>query len=285
MLNKIVVLSFFSLLLISCSDSDNKGAGKDAVVAQVGESRLYKSDIEKSLGSDVKLHDLNVKIFTHNWVRNQVVLQKANNSLTEGEKDFSKELKDYRNTLLRYFYESKIVNASVDTVVSNNEVLEYYQQNSKNFELKENFVKVRAVRMSHSFKDIVKRKAMFNYSDSLGKVKYDNWVEENNLETVRYDSTWVRWESFKEQVPIKTLNDESFLAATNYREFWGAKDVWILKITGYRLKDNISPIELVTDKIKRILINQRKVTVVKNMEEEVYNEAVQNGDIKLFLNK
>ena len=53
--------------------------------------------------------DLNVKIYLHNWIRNEVVLKHGAVRLAPEDIDFSVELKEYENSLLRYKIEAKYI--------------------------------------------------------------------------------------------------------------------------------------------------------------------------------
>ena len=280
----LLFLLLISLLLFESCQSESNNA-KDFLVAKVGGAKLNFSDLRDNFGPDLQLKDLNVKAFIHNWVRNQVVLQAAQKALTEKEKDFSKELKDYKNSLLRYTYESKLVDQQTDTIVTEEQIKLYYEQNSKNFELKENFVKARIIKLDRKLKDLSTVKNLFNYSDSLGKVKFESALIKNKISYVITDSAWMKWQTVKEIVPFKPYNDEYFLSNSNYRELWQEKELWLIKISDFQLKDNTSPLEMVESKIKSILINRRKMSFLKQNEQELYNSAIKKGEIKLFLNK
>jgi hypothetical protein len=279
--NIVFIFSFVLMTFSSCQESVEK---KDStVLAQIGSSTLYLEDLTVLFGKGLKTSDLNVKIFIHNWVRNEVVLQHGAEELLPDEKDFSKELKQYENSLLRYKIESKYLDDNIDTVVSRKEMEEYYNLNAANFELKENYVKVRVLKMKGDFSEVSKRKAMINYSDSVGKRLYSSWVNEHQLFSVTHDSSWVKWDHVKEIVPIKPYSDEYFLTNNSYRELWAEKDLWVIKITDFQLKDNKSPFEMVESRIKSILINKRKMYLIKEMEKEMYNKAIKNGEIKLYV--
>ncbi len=284
MLNKVFAL-FFCLTIVASSCEEKVGDKlSEVVMAKVGDKELTRGFIQEHVGKLDSSHQLNIKLFVHNWVRNEVVLQEAEKALSKEEQNFERELDDYRSSLLRYSYETKMIDSSIDTVISKAQIAEYYRLNSNNFELKENFVKIRILNLKADFKERSKRKMLFNYSDSVGKQAYEDWVVKNSLISMVYDSTWVSWDRVKEIVPIKLFNEERFITQKNYREFWDGVEIWMIKITDYQLKDEVSPLEMVESKIKSILINQRKRRLIKQKEEELYMKAVGKGDVKLYIN-
>jgi hypothetical protein len=50
----------------------------------------------------------------------------------------------------------------------------------------------------------------------------------------------------------------------------------------YRISDNVSPLEFVKDDIKNIILNKRKVELARQLEDEVYNEAVNNKEFEII---
>lgn len=277
MWNKLPLL-LVAILFWACSGENGDDQGE--LVAKVGSRRLYAKELHKVFGDNYQLTDVDVKIYLHNWVRESVVLNNADKILSEEERDFSEQLSDYENSLVRYTMESRYIDANVDTIITQEEIEDYYKKNGENFELKEHLVKVRILRMSTSFPEMAKRRSMINYEDSLGKQKFVNWCDSNDLTYVIHDEKYVSWESVKEQVPIKPYNDKYFLTSNSYREAWLEKDLWVIKITDFQLKDDRSPVEMVEREIKSILLNRRKLELVKEYEKKLYEQALKNGEIE-----
>jgi DNA-binding transcriptional regulator GbsR (MarR family) len=79
-------------------------------------------------------------------------------------------------------------------------------------------------------------------------------------------------------------NKIQFLRRTSYHETTDDNYQYFLKIMEYKLSDEISPLEWVYDDIVRIIINKRKVELAKELEEGIYERAVQNSDFEIFSN-
>ena len=66
--------------------------------------------------------------------------------------DFSKKIEDYHHTLLKYTIENKIISESNDTIVNHREIENYYKNNLNDFELKENVILYRYVKVEKNSK-------------------------------------------------------------------------------------------------------------------------------------
>ena len=274
----------FFLLFVSFFSCNYFKKDKSNILAEVGDQVLLVEEVKDALGDNINLSDLNVKSFVNNWVREEVVLQNSERLLSPSEKDFSQELQLYKNSLIRFAYESKYIKEKIDTSVSQKQIDDYYKNNFSNFELKENIVKVRIVKTPIKFAQKEKCKKLVVYKSIEDQFVFEKWVKKNRLQFINYDSSWVSLEGIMAIVPIKANNAESILKKSDCVEIIDGDFVWILYFLDYTLKDNISPIEAVEGKIKSILVNKRKLTTIKEMEKLMYEKAVKEGDVKLYLN-
>ena len=130
MKNKFVIGLICFLAFVSCQNSKN-GNG-DKIVATVYDKVLYRSDLQSVLYDGISVNDslVRTKAFIDNWIRRQLLIHQAENNIEKSELDFSKQLEDYRNSLIIYKYESMLIEQNLDTVVSEKEIAEYIEDNS-----------------------------------------------------------------------------------------------------------------------------------------------------------
>ena len=118
------------LALVSCQNSRN---GKnDKPVAAIYDKVLYQSDLQDILYDGISVNDsiVRTKAFIDNWIRRQLLIHQAENNLDKSELDCLKEIEDYRNSLIIYKYESLLISQNLDTVVSDDEIEKYINDNA-----------------------------------------------------------------------------------------------------------------------------------------------------------
>ena len=81
---------------------------------------------------------------------------------------------------------------------------------------------------------------------------------------------------------VQIPNKVQFLKATPYHETEDENFLYFLKVDEYRISDNVSPLEFVTDEIKNIILNKRKVDLAKKLEDEVYENALEHKDFEII---
>lgn len=129
-MKKVAIGLMLILTLASCQNSRN-GNG-DKIVATVYDKILYQSDLQDVLYEGISFNDslVRTKAFIDKWIRRQLLIHQAENTIDKSELDFSRQMEDYRNSLIIYKYESMLVEQNLDTVISEEEIEKYLKDNS-----------------------------------------------------------------------------------------------------------------------------------------------------------
>ena len=91
----------------------------------------------------------------------------AQQRLSKEEKDVSKELEAYRQSLLRYRYEQRYVNERLDTTVSEKQISDYYDSHKETFKLERPILKARFLNIDKDSPNLAKIKKLMS-SDKVG---------------------------------------------------------------------------------------------------------------------
>ena len=113
-------------------------------VARAFDTYLYQSDIEGIVPKGTKPAD-SLKILNEyitRWMQQQVIVHQALNNLDPKQIDFSRQMEDYKNSLIIYAYEKELIAEKLDTTIAEQEIEDYYNQNKNDFELKNDIVKI-----------------------------------------------------------------------------------------------------------------------------------------------
>ena len=157
----------FLTLLASC-DYFQKSS-KEVVVAECYGKYLYESDLTGLVPEGTPTMDSiqRVSTFIDSWVRRQVLIHQAENNLNKEALNLDKQMEEYRNSLVIYAYESQLIDQKLDTVVSEDEIAEYYEQNKEDFQLRNTMVRVAYVILDEDCKQKADFKKLLNDPDTL----------------------------------------------------------------------------------------------------------------------
>ncbi len=254
------------------------------VLARVFNEYLYVSDIEELIpeGTSVKDSLSIVKGYINNWISQQLVLHKAKKNLLEEDKQFDKQLKEYKNSLITYQYESKLIRQQLDTMVTNEEVENYYTDNIGNFELKDNIVKVYYSRFHNDEKHLRKTKRFFYSTKPDARDSLEKYIENYSDLYFLDDESWILFDDLLKFVPIEAYNQEAYLKNHRKIELTDDQFLYLINVSDFRIKEGTSPLSFEKGNIRQILINKRKLHLLKKMRQDIFDQAQQNSNFEIY---
>lgn len=218
--------------------------------------------------------------FINGWLREQVVLHYAEMNLQEEQKDFSKQLEDYRKSLLIYTYEKELIAQKLDTVIEESAIEEYYRNNQDNFQLKDYIVRARFCILDYETPKLRKFNKLFYSEDSVDIVELEEFCINNNARYFLQEEQWLYFDDLIEEVPMEVFDRESFLKKNKTVEFEKDNKLYFLIIRDYKFKDSVSPLSLEKETIKSILLNKRKNELLTKMRNDLFTDAIRKKDVR-----
>lgn len=220
--------------------------------------------------------------FIENWIRKKAVLRKAEDNLDDEQKDVSRQLEEYRNSLLTYAYEAELIRQRLDTAVTDQEVAAYYERNKKNFELKDNIIRVVYLRLAKNSPKLDKVRQWYRSEDKRDRRLLEEYCHQYAMNYYLDDDSWLLFDDLLKEIPIKTYDKEQFLQNNRIIEFEADNSVYLVNIKGFRIRNSLSPLSFERNNIQTMIINERKLKVIEEMERQAYDDARKKGDAEVF---
>jgi hypothetical protein len=281
---KKILLHIFIILNISSCQFFNQGNNGNEPVARVYDKYLYREELREiiPLGTSQEDSIAIAQNYINSWVRQALIYHKAENNLEAEQKDFEQKLEDYKRSLIIYTYERNLVDQILDTVISNQQIEEYYNLNKQNFELKDNIIKVIYLKVDKKAPDIKKISKWINSNNQQDYIALEGYAYQFAQNFFLDDKTWLLFEDLLKEIPIKTYNQEEFLKNNRYIEVEDSTSLYFVNIKGFKIKNSLSPLSFEKENIRNILINKRKVQLITKMKNDLYEEALLKNDIEIF---
>ena len=96
---------------------------------------------------------------------------------------------------------------------------------------------------------------------------------------------WFRFDDLLTIIPIETYNQELFLKGHRFIRLSDGRFVYLLKFVSFRIKNDISPLDFKRNDIRDIIINKKKVALIKNLRTDIYKQAILNKDFEVYYNE
>jgi len=272
----------FIVLLTSCiGGADNRS---ENILARVKNKYFYESELRGIVpaGTSAKDSISIVQNYINNWITQQLILDKAKKNLLDEDMQFDAQLEDYRNSLIIFAYESKLIKQNLDTVVTDKEIESYYNNNINNFQLKDNIVKVYYARVDAEDPELRTIRRFFNSPLPEHRDSVEARFEKHSDLFFLNDETWILFNDVLKFVPIHSYNLEAFLQNNKKIEVTEDPYVYFVSFSDFRVKDGVSPLSFEKENIKLIIINQRKLKLISDMRKEVYQTALGKDDFEIY---
>ena len=278
----IVLLALF---LSSCSGSDKK-ASRENAVARVYDNYLYRTDLQDMVAPGISGKDsvALVSEYIDNWVRQQLLLRMAEDNLPKNKMDFTRQLEDYRSSLIIFSYERELIRQKLDTTVSEQEVKDYYETHKGEFELKDNIVKVLYFKVNKNT-PVTLARAYLKSDRPQDKDKLQDFCMKYAINYYLDDQSWLLFNDILKEIPINTYNQEEYLKNNRLIEIQDSTYHYMMNIKGFMIKESLSPLSFEKGNIREIILNKRKQKLIDDMRNNIYDEAVKKSNFEVFTEK
>ena len=280
------VISIITIVLpaiVSCRAISNF-LRNDEVVAQVGMERLYRKDLEAVVPKTISSED-SVRLarqFIDAWASDRIYVAIAEEQLSKAEKDVTRELEDYRMSLLKYRYEQLYVNERLDTAVSEDMVDEYYEAHKESFKLGRPLVKARFLRIhtdSPMLENIMKKMGSSDVNDVIeadslafsAAMMFTTWNDEWQDITVLAGEMGMSYDSVLEKMNGGWVRQDDTTGVTN-----------VAFVSEVVRSGDFAPIEYTAPRIRDIIISSRKQALITTLEQDLLNDARENGKFVIY---
>lgn len=255
-------------------------------IARVNSSYLYQEDIAALISENTSKEDsvLIVNNYINRWATQQILMDQAIINIPENKQEnYNKLIAEYKRDLYTEAYKNKIINKQLDSTVSQYELVNFYEVNKQNFKLNDQLFKVRYIQINKDFTTL---------SETSQKVERYNEKDKKDLmaESIQYisfnlnDSTWVKREALEMALPILQTLDEQKLKKSNFIRLQDSLGVYLLKIEDRLNPNDIAPLMYVKPTIEQIILNKRKLDLIKKLEKDITTDALKNNDFEIYEN-
>lgn len=252
-------------------------------VASVNDAVLLRKDVERLIPPGLTSADsvARAQYVIKDWAQQQLVLNRAKANLDIDEAEYERRMQDYKNNLMIYDFQEKWLKQKLDREVSEEEIAAYYLDHIDSYVLKDKVVRVKYAVFKDGTPDLKK----------FGQWMRKHGEEYNNLEVFArdnsvafdvVDSNWYDYNQLVATLPISESVIRSKMNGSGYSYSVNNDHELFTYVIDKKKKGDPAPMGYVREKIVSTILNNRKKEMLKNMGEDLYNEAVRKGDFQIF---
>jgi len=273
------VFIIITILFSSCSELTS--IKNDKLISRVGDNYLYESDIPDFSSYEDSL--IRQKDFIDSWARENIFFDLSLVNLNQKSiLNLDELIEKYKRELYINSYKDILINSMVDSIIKDGEIDDYYNENLNRLTLNEDLVKFRFVKVPSDNINLNKIRNGIRRYNSFDKELIDSL----SFQFASYnlnDSLWITKREFFNQVSF--VNYENQKKYVKKRQLISKKDsmyVNLLFIDDILEANNIAPKSYLSERIKSIIYNRRKILLIKELNKDIINDAIKSKIYELY---
>ena len=275
------------LLTFSCEYLPNfKEKSEIEPIARVHDRFLFEEDVKDLFKPTITEQDsiLIIKNYIDSWAKKQLLLHQAEINLKDASLEFEKLVKDYRSALYINAYKEALISTKLDTTVTDFQIEQYYLSNNKNFKLNEELVQLKYIHLSSNRNDEKKLIALLKSN----KKEDIEELESMQLEFKSYnfnDTIWVKYKEIFDKIKIlKDIPKKDVLKKSKFIQKEDSLGLYLISVKDVLLRSDIAPISYITPTINQIILQKRKLGLLRKIEVDLLNDAIKNESFEKYKN-
>ena len=253
-------------------------------VARVNNTYLYKDDLKNIFNDNISAQDSTLisNNFINNWVKQQLLLSKAQINLENNIEKFEGFVKKYREDLFINSYKEAAVKQYLNTEITEDDIDIFYKENKQNFKLNEELVKLKFIKIG---KDVLNKKELIKLFISSKKEDLDD-LNSKELSLKSYhlnDSIWIKLSDLLVKIPVFNNEDKNqLLKKDNFIQKEDSLSLYLVAIKQVLNRNEIAPKSYITPTIIQMILHQRKLLLLRNIEETLIDDATKKQQFEIY---
>lgn len=263
--------------LVGCESKD--------IVAKTNEHELTRYEaklIMSKLGYNVNSEE-DWTAFVNDWCMNMAMIDELQETGAESydiahlRSDlFFGELSEY------YLTENRLI-SQIDTLVSPEQMQEYYQSHQAEFTLQDFIVKVLFLKVPQNAEVIEQIKTAYLLKNDKDVARIESYAKLYAEDFYFDDQNWLFFSKIRNKLPVRNLDRESLVLNRTKTYFSDDQFYYFLNILDYKVKDDVSPMEFVENAVRERILTNRMNEKREKIRQQLNEELKNKHEIKIYL--
>ncbi len=279
---KLLMLAVAGSWLFACSPIEEVKGEDDTLLATVFSKSLYLSELDGMIPESGGATDsmLFINAFVERWVRETLLMHEAEKHISQ-DLNIDQLVKDYRASLIRYNYEKLLVELQLDSTVSRPFLDQYYREHESQFPLEHTIVRCYFIKFPL---EAPEQEEFKKWWEDDSEEAFKNMLEYCSHFADIYmlkDSSWYKRDEIMALIPPGQLKNNDLTAGKSHT-FSADSSLYFAKVFEVKAAGNQAPLGYVEDQISRLIIHQRKIKLLDDKKEEIYEREIRRNNVKIY---
>lgn len=278
-MKKYIILFFVIAIMSNCSLYEQKR--NSGVVAEYKGKTITLAEIQSMTAGMTAEDSLRVaKQYIHQWAIDLIEYDKAKDS---PNKDIERLVEDYNRSLYVHSYEERLIAQHMPQDLPDTLVTNFYHTHSDHFILRETILRGVLLVIPNGAPNMDMLRKNIQHPDDEEHIE---WLEKFAYQyATGYELFLDEWKTTNDiilHMPFEKDNLNNQLRQKKQIELQDSVNVYLLQVTEMHTQGGMMPLSYARKEIEKILLRQRQVEFLEREREDLYNDAIKKGKLKLY---
>jgi len=279
----IFLFLFFIGGLLSCSTATEETNEVDPILAKVYNKTLFVTDLEGMIPEGTTGQDsvMFLRSLIEKWVRESLLMHEAERNIPQ-DLNIDELVRDYRASLVRHNYEQLLVELQLDSIVSNQELSDFYEKNKDQYQLTSPILRSYFIKIDLTAPNIDDLEDWWESDEEEDYMKMVDYCNKYAEIYMLNDSLWYKLDEIAGQLPKGTLTSKNLKSGKKI----DLKDddyQYFAKVIEAVDEKELAPLSYIQEQISKLILHKRKIELIEAKKEEMYDRESMRNNVKVYL--
>ncbi len=261
------------------------------LLARVNKNLLYEGDIKNLVEGnyDSLEKEKILRKSIDDWVEKQLIIAEAQRQKDYDEIDIEQRLLEYKYALIVHNFLEKQISEKINTVISEEEINNYYEENLSDFELKGNIVRGKFAVIPKNTPNRVNFERLFLSDKEESLTKLIDYCKVNAVSCDLDYNEWHKFDDIIDGTPLQGITRDKLITLKRikrsrlYKITWEKDNyIYYFNIKEFKILNQISPLDFVRKKIIDTILYKRKMDLKRIILKEILEKAKIHKDFEIY---
>lgn len=258
--------------------------GEDIVAKANGHelTRYEAKQIMTKLGYNVNSQE-EWKSFVNDWCLKMAMIDELKENGDENYDIAHIRSELFFGEMAEYYLTENLLISQVDTIVSQDEMNEYYDSHTEEFTLQDFIVKVLYMKVPQKAEVLEQIKTAYLLKNDKDMARIESYAKLYAEDFYFDDQNWLFFSKIRNKLPVRNIDRESLVLNRTKTYFSDDQFVYFLNILDYKVKDDVSPMEFVEKEVKERILTNRMNEKREKIRQQLNQELKNKHEIEIYL--
>lgn len=279
---KIGIAIFWLAALSSCSTGGSQDSNPGKLLAKVHNKSLYLSELDGMFPERTPSDDslAIIQAYVERWTREALLLNEAEQNIPS-DLNIDKLVRDYRASLIRHNYEKAIVEQYLDSTVTQEQLMAFYEANKEQYQLETPILRCFFIKVPLPVEEPEQLRQLWNSDEEESTEQLIDYCNTYAQSYLLQDSSWYKVEDIAVEMPTGTLTADNVSAKREFSQRDGEFQYYF-RVFEVKNRKEIAPLAYIEEQARKVILRSRRELLLKEKIEAMYQRELRRNNIQTY---